>query len=593
MKAIDGYVYNAKKLIEDEYYKKAIETLRKTDENIALASALEQEPVQAGAELANNIVQAVDIREATASPQTVLDVFRSSIPQMTPANILAHTKALFTGAVIRSVYITPSVGEADAASLRTALALPVDADGSARLAAKSVSFDDLPPIGAAGQIVDQRYIGVLDIEQIDFANGIKAIIWPTDGEPGRATVKVRFGAGRRAFDEATTPYVTLGEMALVGAGLGELGQEELDRISTGRKMGFDFAVEDGVFSFTAQTRAADLDDQLYLFAAKLGMPRWDENPVVRAKAAATLTYESYASSPGGVLTRDLEYYLHGKEGRFALPDPAAIAATSPEGFRKVWEPLLRQGPVEVLVFGDFNRDQTIAALTRTFGALAPRDPVPAAVLARIPGTASATGDATVLRHRGDPDQAAAVVSWPSGGGVANLRESRQLDILVQLFSNRLLDEMRERAGASYSPQVGSNWPVDVDAGGTIAALAQLKPSDVPVFFEAAQSIAADLAANPASADELERVTEPFRQGISRASTGYSFWLYNLQGASSDPRRIELMRTLLNDYTQTTPETMQALAQRYLAKPGFRLAVIPEGQELARGAERKGNKAVGR
>lgn len=561
--------------------------------DISLVNAVEQESVQAGSELANNIVQAVDIREATASSQTVLDVFRSSIPQMIPENILAHTKALFTGAVIRSVYITPSVGEADAGSLRTALALPVDADGSARLAAKSVSFADLPPIGAPGQVLDQRYIGVLDVEQIDFANGVKALIWPTDGEPGRVTVKVRFGAGWRSFDEKSAPYATLGEMALVGAGLGDLGQEELDRISTGRKMGFDFAIEEGVFSLTAQTRAADLDDQLYLFAAKLGMPRWDANPVLRAKAAAALTYESYAASPGGVLTRDLDYYLHGKEGRFATPDPAAIAATSPEGFRKVWEPLLRQGPVEVMVFGDFNRDQTVAALSRTFGALAPRDPVPADVLAKVPGPPPGTGDTTVLRHHGDPDQAAAVVAWPSGGGVANLSESRQLDILVQLFSNRLLEEMRERVGASYSPQVGSDWPVDVDAGGTVAALAQLRPEDVPVFFEVTQSIAADLAATPPGTDELERVTEPFRQGISRAATGYNFWLNNLQGASSDPQRIPLMRSLLNDYTQTTPEAMQALAQRYLARPGFKLAVIPEGQELVRHSPPKRGTVVGR
>ena len=35
-------------------------------------------------------------------------------------------------------------------------------------------------------------------------------------------------------------------------------------------------------------------------------------------------------------------------------------------------------------------------------------------------------------------------------------------------------------------------------------------------------------------------------------------------------------------TVTTPQAMQALAQKYLAaRPGFRLAVIPQGQELVR------------
>ena len=175
-----------------------------------------------------------------------------------------------------------------------------------------------------------------------------------------------------------------------------------------------------------------------------------------------------------------------------------------------------------------------------------------------------------------------MIAWPSGGGVEALRESRQLEILTQVFNNRLMDEMRERAGASYAPQVVSDWPIDLNGGGTITALAQLRPEDVPAFFAAADSIATDLASSPPTADELARVTEPLKQVISRASTGNGFWMYHLEGASQDPRRIALIRSLLSDYTQTTPETMQALAQRYLAsRNGWRMAVIPEGQELVR------------
>jgi zinc protease len=199
----------------------------------------------------------------------------------------------------------------------------------------------------------------------------------------------------------------------------------------------------------------------------------------------------------------------------------------------------------------------------------------------VPSFSDNSADTQVLFHRGDPDQAAAVVAWPSGGGVTYLRESRQLEILTQLFSNRLLEAMRERSGASYAPQVISNWPVDVDTGGTILALAQIRPEDVPAFFEEADAIARDLAANPPSEDELNRVTEPLRQLIERALSSQQFWLYNLEGASSDPRRVDLMRGLVTDYSQTTPGIMQALAQRYLVShPGLKVAVIPEGQELA-------------
>ncbi|MCZ8136223.1 MAG: insulinase family protein [Porphyrobacter sp.] len=549
--------------------------------DVVFANEVEQESVQSGSNLANNLVNAVDIRETVAAPQVVLDVFRGMKARLNPAEVLARTQGLFEGVVTRSVYVTPQAGEADVAALKLALASEAKVDGSARLAAASISFADLPAVGAPGTITAQKPLGVLEIEQVEFANGVKALLWANDAEPGRVTVRVRFGSGYRAFDAASAVYATMGEAALVGSGLGELGQNEIDRLATGRKLGFDFAIDDAVFTLTAQTRSDDVADQLYLFAAKLGMPRWDADPVIRAKAAAELAYNTYSTSPGGVLNRDLEFLVTGRDQRFATPDPKALEGVTPEGFRKVWEPLLKQGPVEVLVFGEFDQPAIVEQLRKTFGALPPREAIPAEVAARVPAFAPTPDKPAIVTHRGDANQAAAVVAWPSGGGVASLRESRQIEILTQLFNNRLLEALRERAGASYSPQVFSKWPEDLPSGGRITALAQLEPEFVPVFFAEADRIAKDLAANPPTADELARVTEPLAQLIRRASTGNQFWLYNLEGATNDPQRAALLRTLLADYSQTSPQVMQFLADRYFAKGvPFKLAIIPEGQQLA-------------
>lgn len=549
---------------------------------VAFQTPVEQRRLLPGSKLADDLVTALDIRETVASPEDVLDIFRRSKPLFTPQAVLDHTRALFKGAVTRAMLITPRAGEATDASLRQALLSPVTPDASIRLAAnKPVRFDDMPAIGAQGQITSLAPTGLLGIEQIDFANGVKALIWPTADEPGRVAVKVRFGGGYRAFTPGDAPYITLGEMALVGSGVGTLGQEELDRIATGRKMGFDFEVNDAAFEFSANTRAADLADQLYLFAAKFAMPRWDENPVLRAKAAAEMQYEAYATSPQGVLERDLQYFQRDRDPRFHTPTPAELEKTTPEGFRKVWERALRTGPIEVQVYGDFDRNATIAALQRTFGALKERPPLPATTAPATAKFPAANAEPLVLTHRGDDNQAAAVVSWPTGGGSGGISESRQLEILTQLFTNRLMDAMREKTGESYAPQVYSNWPLDLDSGGSITAMAQLQPAAVPAFFTTAREIAADLIANPPTADELERVTEPLRQRVTRAATSSAFFMYQLEGATGDPARIGSVRTLLRDYTETTPQQMQALARKYLEpNASWRLAVLPQGETMA-------------
>jgi zinc protease len=544
---------------------------------VAFQSPVEQVKLLQGSKVADDLVNALDIRETVAAPETVLDIFEKSKPLFTPDAVLEHTRTLFKGTVERAVFVTPKQGEGDRTALRQALRAPVTGDASVRLAVKPIRFDQMPQIGQPGQITALAPTGLLGIEQIEFANGVKVLMWPTQDEPGRVAVKVRFGGGYRSFASGDAPYITLGQMALVGSGEGTLGQEELDRISTGRKMGYDFSIDDAAFEFSADTRPADLADQLYLFAAKFAMPRWDANPVLRAKAAARLQYETYATSPQGVLERDLKYLQRDRDPRFHTPSPAELDTATPQGFRTVWSRALETGPIEVQVYGDFDRNATIEALQRTFGALAQRAPLKAAApaSARFP---AANAQPVVLTHRGDANQAAAVVSWPTGGGSLGISESRQLEILTQLFTNRLLDAMREKLGASYAPQVYSTWPLDLDSGGSITALAQLQPAAVPTFFATAQEIAADLVAQPVTPDELARVIEPMRQRITRASTSAAFFMYQLEGATDDPTRVAGIRTILRDYTVTTPAQMQALAARYLQPgKGWKLAVLPQQQ----------------
>ena len=136
--------------------------------------------------------------------------------------------------------------------------------------------------------------------------------------------------------------------------------------------------------------------------------------------------------------------------------------------------------------------------------------------------------------------------------------------------------MREKAGASYAPQVGADWPLDLTNGGTITALAQLQPEMAPQFFATVDKIADDLAARPVTGDELARVIEPLRQQVTRASTSTAFFMQQVEGATVDPARYKSVRSLLVDYTEVTPPMLQELAQRYLAKgAAWRLEVLPE------------------
>jgi len=275
-----------------------------------------------------------------------------------------------------------------------------------------------------------------------------------------------------------------------------------------------------------------------------------------------------------VLSRDLERLLRDGDPRWGVPDAAAIQATSERDFRRLWQPLLASGPIEVSVFGDVKADEAVAAVARTVGALKPRSAaLPAPPPVRFPAHVA---QPVIRRHDGPANQAAAVIAWPTGGGVAGIGDSRRLDVLAQVFSDRLFERLRQAAGASYSPNVQSQWPVGLSAGGRMVAIGQVQPEKVGFFFQLSREIAADLVARPIGTEELERIMRPMAQYILRASSGNQFWLNQLGGAAYDPARAQATATIAQDFVSITPAQLQQVAAKYLRpERDWTMAVLPK------------------
>jgi zinc protease len=240
---------------------------------------------------------------------------------------------------------------------------------------------------------------------------------------------------------------------------------------------------------------------------------------------------------------------------------------------------LKSGPIEVQIFGDIDAERAIALVAKTFGAMPPRKDQPVDPANLKTGFPDQVGAPVVLRHMGAKDQAAAVMAWPTAGGFAAAKEGRQLEILAQIFNDRLFEGLRSQDGAAYSPGVENSWPFAFDQGGYIAVTSQLNPDKISYFFTTINRIAADLAARPVSADELQRVVAPMRNLLARASTGNAFWMSQMEGASFDNRRISIMRAMPRDLLQATPAELQALAKKYLVPAkSWSAVVLPNGVE---------------
>uniref|UniRef100_UPI00157527C9 M16 family metallopeptidase n=1 Tax=Sphingomonas bacterium TaxID=1895847 RepID=UPI00157527C9 len=340
------------------------------DYEASLRNGVDTARVEAGARQADDLVEALDIRETTTAPETSYAILKDAHDKgmFTPATLFAAMTGLFQGDAQRALVNTPAPDHLANDKLAAALKADVSKVAVVRRAQGNVSFAALPALGPAGTIAHREPVADLDMERIDFANGVRLLIFPTTSETGRVYVRARFGGGVNALP-ARASAAWAGEPALVPSGVGKLDEGDLDQLTAGHVIGLDFDIAEDAFSFNALTSPADLGDELKLMAAKLQSPAWNAAPLARVKAAKLAGFAGYDSSPDGVLSRDLEGLLHDGDARWAQPTPAQVQSLTPAQFKSFWAPLLASGPIEVSVFGDVKADDAVAAVAATFGAL--------------------------------------------------------------------------------------------------------------------------------------------------------------------------------------------------------------------------------
>ncbi|GGB18619.1 peptidase M16 [Sphingomonas metalli] len=546
------------------------------DYDTSLRTTVETSRVEAGAKQADDMAGAIDIRETVASPAVSYDIFKQARAKgmFTPDTVLAATRRVFQGDATRAIVNTQQPEQGAAEKLATALKADVKGLAGKRRVQAAVDFSSLPALGQPGTVAQRVSSPEIGLERVTFANGVKLLVFSNPAESGRVYVRARFGGGYDALPADRPSTAWAADSALVASGVGKLDQDDLEALSAGRRIGLDFGIDDDAFQLAAMTSPTDYRDQLKLMAAKLAFPGWDPAPIARAKAVALTAQSGYDSSPSGVLSRDLDSLLRSGDPRWTAPTTEQINRLTAKDFRKDWQPLLASGPIEVMVFGDVKTDEAIAAVAATFGAMKPRRDVPGSPVP--PAFPAHVAQPVIRTHVGPEDQAAAVIAWPTGGGIAEIRTSRQLDVLAQIFSDRLFERLRQGTGASYSPSVDSQWPVGMTGGGKLVAVGQVAPDNVPLFFRLSREIAADLAKNPVTQDELDRILKPMQQQLLRASTSSQFWMMQMAGGSFDTRRLTALRSIGSDLNSTTPADIQVLAARYLRPDtDWTMAVVPK------------------
>jgi zinc protease len=163
-------------------------------------------------------------------------------------------------------------------------------------------------------------------------------------------------------------------------------------------------------------------------------------------------------------------------------------------------------------------------VSRTFGALPPRAPLPEPAgegpfrhyPEALPGRITAT-------HQGAPEKAGATLTWPLYvAEPARRAEEYALDLTSAIFQNRVVQRLRVQMGKVYSPAVGNVMPDNGDQG-VLTAAVDGAPEEVDALVVAVRAVAAELAAGEISQQEVDQAREPMLAVRRQLSGSNAVW----------------------------------------------------------------------
>lgn len=512
--------------------------------------------------------------QVPTTPQSGLERFNAFAPAITPASVLAALKSEavpLRDPLLRFQGRKSPQGGARALRQTWNRALRGSEQQPATQAAAAFGYGD---IGPAGAVVAEGADPAYGIRRIRFANGVRLNLKRTTLETDRIQLRLSIDGGELLETRADPTAVELVSV-LSSGGLGKHSQDELQTLLAGRSVFNTIAASGDAFVASGTTTRRDLGLELQLLAATVTDPGYRPEAEVLFRQNMTNFFSRRNATPGLALSNELGAILSDNDPRFTLQPQDAYQNLTFAGLRQRIGDRLGGGAIEIALVGDFDEAQAIDLVSRTFGALPPREPEFLPRDEARERSFTARRGLAVVRHRGAPNQAVVRLVWPTTDD-SDPVEMLRLDLLQEVAGIEVLDAVRERLGKSYSPGASSAMSRVYKGWGTFTLNASVDVADIAATRAAFAETVQALTAAPVDDDILQRARAPMLERFDNALKSNGGWMALTERAQSRPERIERFAKARERLSAITAADLQATARKWLGGTPVTVLVLPEG-----------------
>jgi zinc protease len=383
-------------------------------------------------------------------------------------------------------------------------------------------------------------------------------------------VSADFGLGKSSEPE---PGLSLLAAAVLGqSGTATFDKAALDRVVAGSSVKMNFKINPAAFSWQGQALNKDMELLFQVLQSLLADPGVDDDAFQVSMDRLRQHYESLTNDVRGAIQLHGESFLAGGNAFFGLPAWSEFSQFSVEQIRKWVLPAAKHGDLEISLVGDFD-EKEVLRLAEIYFSVLPK---------RVGGTMSEVGvsfpggEELNLTVPSSIDKGMLLVAWKTDD-FWDIRRTRGLHLLAEIFSDKMRRVIREKLGASYSPQVYNVSSRIYEGYGVIRAVLIVDPGQVEILQEEVLKIARELWQGNISEKELAGAKGPMLTSLKDMVRSNRYWLKSVLSLSARyPQQLQWPTTILSGFESFSIEEIQKLGRSYLdPKQAAVITVVPE------------------
>ena len=409
-----------------------------------------------------------------------------------------------------------------------------------------------------------------DVKRYVFGNNVVLNIKKTAFQENELQISADFGLGKSS--EPTPGLAHLSEAVLGQSGTATLSRNALDKIVGGSSVELGFRVHPASFSWQGKALNKDIELLFQVMQSVLADPGLDTDAFLVSMDRFKQSYDRMATDVRGVMTLRGDAFLAGGNQNFGLPPWDEFSKIKSEQIRKWIFPAVQNSGLEVSIVGDFDEEEVVRLAEKYFSVLPKRtEQELQEIVVSFP-----EGESLALTVPSSIDKGMLVLAWKTDD-FWDIKRTRGLHLLAEIFSDKMRRVIREKLSATYSPQVYNASSRIYKDYGVMQAILIVDPRQIELLKEEVLKISRDLWQGKITATELERAKGPMLTSLKDMVRSNRYWLKSVLALSAKyPEQLLWPTTILQEFKRYSLEDIKILGARYLnPEKAAIISVVPE------------------